>query len=82
VVRHNVKHHEFVGFVLVFAGFSWMGFAVYGTMLAANRLLLANIPLIAGKELLLFPLFYGIAGLLVTFGFVELRESLPGKGYK
>ena len=82
MVRHNVKHHEFIGFVLIFGGSSWLGFALYGTMLAANRLLVANIPLIAGRELLLFPLFYGIAGLLIAFGWVELSESLPGKGYK
>jgi len=82
MAKHNLRRHEFIGFALMFAGFSWFGFALYGTLLASNRLLLANIPLIAGRELLLFPLFYGIAGILIAFGYVELSEALPGKGYR
>ena len=75
----NLKQHEHFGLLLVFLGATWLGFAVYGTMLAANRLLLANVPLIAGKELLIFPIFYGLGALMLSLGHIELREALPGK---
>ncbi len=65
---------------LVFIGATWLGFALYGTMLAANRLLLASIPLIAGRELFIFPIFYGLGALLLVLGAIELKEALPGKG--
>ena len=64
MVKHNLKKHELMGLGLVFVGATWLGFALYGTMLAANRLLLAQVPLIAGKELFIFPLFYGFGSLL------------------
>ena len=79
MVRHNLKKHEHMGLLLIFVGATWLGFAVYGTLLAANRLLLTNIPLIAGKELLIFPLFYGFGALMLMLGHIELREALPGK---
>jgi hypothetical protein len=80
MVGSNVKKHEHIGLFLVFIGATWLGFALYGTMLAANRLLLSQVPLIAGKELLIFPIFYGIGALIYTLGQIELREILPGKG--
>ncbi len=80
VFKHNVKMHEFIGLALIFIGATWLGFAVYGTMLAANRLLLAQVPLIAGRELFIFPIFYGLGALLLALGHIELREAMPGKG--
>lgn len=80
VFRHNIRIHEFIGLILVFIGATWLGFALYGTMLAADRLLLAQVPLIAGKELLIFPIFYGLSALMITMGLIELREATPGKG--
>lgn len=80
MVKHNLRKHEAIGLILVFTGATWLGFGIYGTLLAANRLLLTQVPLIAGKELLLFPLFYGVGALLLFFGNIELREALPGKG--
>ena len=79
-MKHNVKLQEFMGLFLIFLGATWLGFGVYGTLLAANRLLLAQVPLIAGKELIVFPLFYGLGALMIAFGKIELREALPGKG--
>lgn len=79
MAKHNVKQHEAVGLFLVFLGATWLGFGIYGTFLAANRLLLASVPLIAGKELLIFPIFYGLGALMFTFGQIELKEALPGK---
>jgi len=78
-VKFNLKQHEHIGLLLVFIGASWLGFAVYGTMLAANRLLIPNMPLIAGRELFIFPLFYGFGALLLMLGHIELREAMPGK---
>ena len=75
----NLKKHEHMGLLMIFLGASWLGLGLYSTLLAANRLLLAQVPLIAGKELLIFPIFYGLGALLVTLGNVELREALPGK---
>ncbi len=79
-MRLNLKKHEHIGLFLIFLGATWLGFALYGTLLAANRLLLAQVPLIAGKELLIFPIFYGLGALMLALGQVELREAMPGKG--
>ncbi len=75
----NLRKHEHMGLLMIFLGASWLGLGLYSTLLAANRLLLAQVPLIAGKELLIFPIFYGLGALLVTLGNIELREALPGK---
>jgi len=77
----NLRQHEFVGLFLVFIGATWLGFALYGTLLAANRLLLANVPLLAGNELLIFPIFYGLGAVLLALGSIELSEALPGKNH-
>lgn len=78
-MNHNMKKHEHMGLFLVFLGATWLGFAIYGTLLAANRMLVQNMPLIAGKELLIFPMFYGFGAILLVLGTIELREVKPGK---
>jgi len=78
-LKHNLKKHEHIGLFLIFVGATWLGFAIYGTILAGNRMLIPQMPLLAGKELLIFPLFYGISALLIVLGEIELREALPGK---
>ena len=80
MVKSNVRKHEMIGLALIFTGATWLGFALYGTLLAANRLLLAQVPLIAGRELFIFPVFYGLGALMFVLGQIELREALPGKG--
>ncbi len=72
-MKFNLKTNECVGLFLVFMGASWFGFAMYGTLLAANRQI-AAIPLIAGKELFIFPIFYGLSALLMTLGWKELKN--------
>jgi len=81
MARLNLRQHEFIGLFLIFIGATWLGYGLYGTLLAANRLLLANIPLLAGRELLIIPLFYGLGAVLVALGMIELREALPGKNH-
>ena len=78
-MNHNLKKHEHIGLLLVFIGATWLGFALYGTLLAANRLVVPAMPLISGRELLIFPLFYGVGALLLMLGTIELKEVLPGK---
>lgn len=82
MAKFNIRHHEFIGLFLIFVGATWLGFALYGTLLAANRLLLTNVPLLVGKELLIFPIFYGFGALLLVLGSIELREAMPGKRRK
>lgn len=77
-MRYNMRKHEHIGLFLVFLGATWLGFALYGTLLAANRII-QNMPLISGKELLIFPLFYGFGAILLMLGIIELREIKPGK---
>lgn len=79
MTKHNLRTHEAFGLLLVFAGATWLGFGLYGTFLAANRLLLTNTPLISGSELIMFPLFYGIGALLLALGKIELKSVMPGK---
>ena len=78
-MKANLRRHEFAGLLLMFVGATWLGIGLYSTLLAANRILLANVPLISGKDLIIFPLFYGLGALLLTLGKIELRESMPGK---
>jgi len=79
-MRLNLKTHEHIGLFLVFAGATWIGLGIYGTLLAANRILLAEVPLISGRELLIFPIFFGLGALMLALGQIEISEALPGKG--
>ena len=76
--KANLKRHEYLGLLLIFIGTTWLGFALYGTLLAANRLVV-QLPLIGGNELFIFPLFYGMGALMFVLGQIELREAMPGK---
>ena len=82
MVKYNLKKYEHIGLLLVFFGATWFGLGLYGTLLAANRLLVAQMPLLAGKELLIFPIFYGLGAIMLALGRIELKEALPGKGRK
>ena len=70
-----------MGLFLVFLGATWLGFGIYGTLLGANRLLLANATLPSGHELAAFPVFYGLGAVLLVLGAIELKEALPGKNH-
>jgi len=78
-VKTNLMKHEIMGLIFLFIGATWLGFGLYATMLGANRLLVAELPLLAGSEMLIFPIFYGIGAVLCMLGLIELREALPGK---
>jgi hypothetical protein len=71
--------HEHIGLLLVFIGFSWLGFGLYDSMLAANLLLIPDAALRSGWGLIKIPLFFGIGAVITYLGIIELREVLPGK---
>lgn len=79
MAQFNMRKHEHLGMLYLFLSATWLGFGLYGTMLAANRMLVPGMSLITGKEMFLFPLFYGVGALLWAHGNIELREALPGK---
>ena len=76
--KKNLKIHELIGMILIFVGASWLGLGIYSTMLASNRLLV-DIPLLSTNQLLIFPVFYGLGALLIAFGTIELKHTLPGR---
>ncbi len=76
--KKNMQKHEIIGSLLIFIGATWLGFGLYATFLAANRILI-NFPLLSTNQLLIFPLFYGLGAILLMFGIIELREMRPGK---
>ena len=78
-MQHNMRKHEHVGLLLVFLGATWLGIGLYDTLLVANKILLENATLIGGREMFIFPLFYGIGAVLFMMGIIELRELQPGK---
>lgn len=80
-MKHNLRRHEMIGLILVFLAGTCLGIGLYITFWGANRPLFHDSIdyLIKGKELLLFPLFYGSAALLWSLGQIELKEARPGK---
>ncbi|MBI2040584.1 MAG: hypothetical protein HYT16_00605 [DPANN group archaeon] len=75
----NLRRHEIIGLFLIFAGATWLGFGVYGTLVAGLRFLVSSVAPIGGKEILFFPLFYGLGALLIVLGQIELKGATPGK---
>ncbi len=77
----NLKRHEFIGLLMMFAAGTLLGLGLYLTLWGANRPLYYGSldQLMRGKEFLLFPLFYGFSFVLFALGQVELKEALPGK---
>lgn len=75
-----MRKHEILGLVYQFIGATSFGFGLYFTVVLAVRPLLYNSAAYSasGNEWLLFPLFFGLAGLLWTLGGIELKEALPG----
>ncbi|MEM2954379.1 MAG: hypothetical protein QW625_00285 [Candidatus Nanoarchaeia archaeon] len=82
MAKTNLRHYEIIGLFLIFVGATWLGFGFYATLLGALRMLLANVPLPSGKELLVIPLFFGLGAVLLALGHIELKEAMPGKGRK
>lgn len=80
-MQHNLRRYELIGLILIFLAGTSLGIGLYMVIWGANRPLFYGSldHLIKGKELLLFPLFFGTSALLWVLGKIELREALPGK---
>ena len=80
-MKTNLKKHEAIGLVMIFFSGTLIGLGLFGTFWLANRpfLLGGEAPLIQGKEILLFPLFYGVGFVLWALGSIELKEAMPGR---
>lgn len=81
-MKHNVKKHEFIGLALIFLAATSIGIGLYFTLMGAiGRPLLhqSSDYFLGKKEMLLFPIFYGVGALLWAIGKIELKEALPGK---
>ena len=72
MVRHNLKMHEHIGLLLVFIGFSWLGFGLYDSMLAANLLLVPDALLRSGWGLIKIPLYFGIGAVITYLGIIQI----------
>jgi|TARA_B100001964_G_C13781481_1_gene400456 hypothetical protein len=80
----NFRRHEIVGMIQIFLAATFFGIGLYITFWTALRpLYYGSLDyMISGKEILLFPLFYGVSALLWILGKIELKEALPGRGKK
>tara|TARA_Y100000310_G_scaffold345764_1_gene469571 strand:- start:4550 stop:4867 length:318 start_codon:yes stop_codon:yes gene_type:complete len=80
-MKHNLKRHEVIGLLMIFAAATSFGIGLYITFWAAIRPIFYNSVeyLLSSKEFILFPVFYGSAGLLWVLGKIELKGTIPGK---
>lgn len=80
-MKTNLKKNELVGLLLLFLAGTCFGVGLFITFWGANRpLFYGSLDyLLSGKELLIFPLFYGLAAILWALGKIELSEMRPGK---
>tara|TARA_Y100000310_G_C20682363_1_gene816723 strand:- start:792 stop:1040 length:249 start_codon:yes stop_codon:yes gene_type:complete len=80
-MKHNLRRHEIIGLLMILAAATSFGIGLYITIWAALRPLYYGSldVLISGKEFILFPIFYGSAGLLWILGKIELKDATPGK---
>jgi len=76
-----MRKHEFIGLLLIFLAGTCLGTGLYLTVWGANRPIFYNSLdyLIKGKELLIFPIFFGIGLILWVLGKIELKEAMPGR---
>jgi len=80
-MQANLRKHEIIGLVMIFLGATCLGIGLYLTLWGATRPIFYQSTdyLIRGKELMIFPLFYGVGALLLAIGKIELKEAMPGK---
>lgn len=81
-MKSNLRRHEIIGLILIMIGWSSLGYGLYITMWAVAKAAFITKDasgLLKGKELLVIPLFFGLAGLFNALGKVEIKEATPGK---
>lgn len=77
--RFLFRRNEWWGLFAIFIGLSSIGIGLYWTIWLALRPLYYHsiVYLAHGTEWLLFLFFYGLGGLLLAWGRVELQDALP-----
>tara|TARA_Y100000310_G_scaffold343124_1_gene449325 strand:- start:15417 stop:15668 length:252 start_codon:yes stop_codon:yes gene_type:complete len=80
-MTHNIRKHEFIGLLLIFLAGTCISIGLYLITWGANRPIFYNSIdyLIKGKEMLIFPIFFGVGCVLWTLGKIELKEAMPGR---
>jgi formate/nitrite transporter FocA (FNT family) len=73
-MKHNLRKHEIAGLTLVFIGGTSIGIGLYYIISTAMRA-----SDVFGKEMLVFPILFGLGILLFELGKIELKEIPPGK---
>ncbi|MFW5852425.1 MAG: hypothetical protein ACOCUR_00170 [Nanoarchaeota archaeon] len=73
-MKHNLKRHEIAGLSLIFVGGTSIGIGLFYIISYGIRL-----KTIAGFEMLIFPMLFGLGILLFELGKIELKEIPPGK---
>jgi hypothetical protein len=83
-MKSNLRKHELIGLLMTFLGATLIGFGVYSSIWVAVRPMVFGSyeHVLRGKEILMFPLFYGIGFVLMALGKIELKEALPGSKRK
>jgi len=82
-MKQNLRRHEILGLFYQFLGATCVGMGIYWAVWAGTRSIVARQPiLVTGSEWLLFPLLFGLGGVLWSLGSVELKEATPGYGGK
>ena len=76
----SFRKHEILGLFYQFIGMTSIGIGLYFAVWFAIRPLLYNSAAytMTTGEWILFPLFFGLGGLLWSLGTIEIKEAMPG----
>lgn len=78
-MKKNLRQHEVLGLFYQFLGATSIGIGIYQSVWAAVRSIhYRTLTLVSGSEWLLFPLLFGVGGVLWSLGAIELKEAKPG----
>lgn len=74
------RKHEILGLVYQFIGMTSIGIGIYFAVSFAVRPIINQSVLFTVQtgEWLLFPLFFGLGGVLWALGTIEIKEAMPG----
>lgn len=78
--KANLRKHEILGLFYQLIGATSVGVGIYyAVWFAVKPLVYGSVALTpSGSDWWLFPLFFGLGGLLWTLGGIEIKEALPG----
>ncbi len=80
-MAQNLRRHEILGLLYQFLGATCVGIGVYQAVwMGVRSIHYRTLVPVQGLEWLLFPLLFGLGGVLWSLGKVELKEAAPGYG--